>query len=96
MILHTVKTSPFQTLAIFDCLNLIAKNDTLLLIEDAVVASQADHPLYGQLQLLADEGRLMVLEADLNARGIKNKIGKACAYLDFVNLVIEHQSQLAW
>ena len=38
----------------------------------------------------------MVLEADLEARGIENNIGKTCSYLDFVNLVIEHKSQMAW
>ncbi|MCG6200270.1 sulfurtransferase complex subunit TusB [Psychromonas antarctica] len=96
MLLHTVKTSPFQTLAISNCLDLLADGDTLLLIEDAVVASQADHPLYAQLKLLADQGRLMVLDADLEARGIQNRIGTRCSYLDFVALVIKHQSQLAW
>ena len=96
MILHTVKTSPFQTFAIADCLKLIAEADTLLLIEDAVVASQAEHSCYAQLKQLADQGRLMVLQADLEARGIKNSIGKTCTYSDFVNLVIEHKSQLAW
>ena len=96
MILHTVKTSPFQTFALADCVNLMAENDTLLLIEDAVIATQASHPCYAQLKLLSQQGRLMVLAADLKARGIKNSIGKRCSYLDFVNLVIAHKSQLAW
>lgn len=96
MILHTVKTSPFQTLAIANCLELLHESDTLLLIEDAVVASQAEHQFYAQLKLLSEQGRLMVLEADLEARGIKNNIGKTCSYFDFVELVVKHQSQLAW
>ena len=50
MILHTVKTSPFQTFAIADCLKLLAEKDTLLLIEDAVIASQAQHQFYEQLK----------------------------------------------
>jgi tRNA 2-thiouridine synthesizing protein B len=96
MILHTVNTSPFQTLALADCLKMLAENDTLLLIEDAVVASQAQHPCYTQLEQLAEQGRLMVLTADLEARGIENSIGKRCSYSDFVDLVIKHKSQLAW
>jgi len=96
MILHTVKTSPFQTLALANCLRLLNENDSLLLIEDAVVASQAPHDLYEQLKLLSDQGRLMVLDADLDARGIENAIGKKCSYFDFVTLAINHQSQLAW
>ncbi len=96
MILHTVKTSPFQTVAMADCLNLMTEKDSLLLIEDAVIASQAAHSCYAQLKLLSEQGRLMVLAADLEARAIKNGIGKACGYADFVDLVIQHKSQLAW
>lgn len=96
MILHTVNTSPFQTTSIADCLNLMAKDDTLLLIEDAVIASLAQHPCFKQLEMLSEAGRLMVLKADLNARGIENNIGISCSYADFVNLVIDHKSQLAW
>jgi len=96
MILHTVKTSPFQTLAINNCLNLLSEQDSLLLMEDAVIASQAPHGHFKQLTLLAQQNRLFVLQADLDARGIENKIGKSCSYLDFVELVIQHKSQLAW
>ena len=96
MILHTVKTSPFQTFALVDCIKLMAEEDSLLLIEDAVIASQAQHASYNALKLLSEQGRLMVLTADLEARGIKNNIGKTCSYLDFVDLVIEHKSQLSW
>lgn len=96
MILHTVKTSPLQTLALYNCLQLVAQQDSLLLIEDAVVASQAANCCSEKLLQLAQEGRLMVLEADLAARGITPIMGKKCSYLDFVELAIKHQSQLAW
>jgi tRNA 2-thiouridine synthesizing protein B len=96
MILHTVNTSPFQTFAISDCLKLMGNEDTLLLIEDAVIASQAKHQCYAQLELLSIAGRLMVLDVDLKARGIVNNIGKICTYADFVELVVQHKSQLVW
>jgi len=96
MILHTVKTSPFQTLAIEHCLNLLSEQDSLLLMEDAVIASAAPHSCFEQLRLLAEQKRLYVLQADLDARAIENRIGTKCSYLDFVNLVIAHKSQLAW
>ena len=95
-ILHTVNTSPFQTLALQQCLQLINADDRLLLIEDAVVASQAKHSDFALLEQLAKAGRLMVLEADLQARGISACIGKSCSYLQFVELVAEHKSQIAW
>ncbi|WP_019613626.1 sulfurtransferase complex subunit TusB [Psychromonas ossibalaenae] len=96
MILHTVKSSPFQTLALHNCLNLLAEADTLLLIEDAVIACCVEHNNYQRLQKLSQQGRLMVLSADLEARAVNNNIGKTCSYPDFVNLVIKHKSQLSW
>lgn len=96
MILHTVKTSPFQTSAIADCLKLMANEDTLLLIEDAVIASQAKNGSTVDLEHLSEQGRLMILSEDINARGLQNKLGKACSYTDFVELVIQHKSQMAW
>ena len=95
-ILHTVNSSPFKTLALQQCLTLLASEDSLLLIEDAVIASQATHLLFSELSQLSLQGRLIVLAPDLEARGINNKIGKQCNYAGFVNLVIEHKSQMAW
>jgi tRNA 2-thiouridine synthesizing protein B len=95
-ILHTVNSSPFQTFALQQCLSLLNSEDSLLLIEDAVVAAQAQHPLFGELSELATQGRLKVLTSDLQARGIKPQIGSQCSYDDFVALVIKHKSQMAW
>lgn len=83
-------------MAVANCLELISENDTLLLIEDAVIATHAQHAYINELTKLSEQGRLMVLEADLDGRGITNKIGKKCTYLEFVDLVASHASQLAW
>lgn len=95
-ILHTINTSPFQTHALQQCLTMLNSDDSLLLIEDAVIASHAKHPLLTELSELSQQGRLMVLTPDLVARGITNAIGKSCSYSDFVELVTAHTSQLAW
>jgi len=95
-ILHTVNTSPFQTHALQQCLTLLNEGDCLLLIEDAVIAAQATHPLRAELTELSEQGRLQVLAPDLEARGIDNLIGKPCSYSDFVELAAVHTSQLAW
>ncbi|PKF60309.1 sulfurtransferase complex subunit TusB [Psychromonas sp. psych-6C06] len=95
-ILHTINTSPFQTHALQQCLSLFSEQDSLLLIEDAVIAVQAKHSLFAQLQRIDQAGRLMVLTSDLEARGIENKIGKSCSYTDFVDLIVSHNSQMAW
>ena len=95
-ILHTLHTSPFQTHALQQCLTLLNDSDTLLLIEDGVIASQAKHSLFSELSVLAKQGRLKILSSDLTARGIDNLIGDKCSYNDFVTLVAEHKSQMAW
>jgi len=95
-ILHTVNTSPFQTSALKQCLSLFNSGDCLLLIEDAVIATNADHDLFNKLEQLYLDGKLMVLSADLLTRNISHKIGQECTYADFVNLTIEHKSQMMW
>jgi len=95
-ILHTINSSPFQTFALQQCLVLLAEKDTLLLIEDAVIATHGQHPFFSELETLSQQDRLMVLTPDLEARGIENKIGKKCSYSDFVDLAAKHQSQMAW
>lgn len=95
-ILHTVNSSPFQTFALQQCLALLHENDSLLLIEDAVIATHGQHSLFSELEVLSQQGRLMVLVPDLEARAIDNEIAKKCSYADFVTLVASHQSQMAW
>lgn len=95
-ILHTVNTSPLQTHALQQCLNLVAEGDSLLLIEDAVIGAHATHSLLPQLKQLAAQQRLFVAKNDLAARGIENIIGTQCDTAQFVALVVQHQSQMAW
>ena len=95
-ILHTVNSSPFQTFSLQQCLAVLCEKDTLLLIEDGVIASKVVCVNTPLLQQLAEEGRLMVLEPDSKARAINKFIGKSCSYADFVSLVCNHQSQIAW
>ncbi|MEH6452505.1 MAG: sulfurtransferase complex subunit TusB [Psychromonas sp.] len=96
MILHTLNSSPFQTLALKNCLDMLTDADQLLLIEDAVIASCAEHDYFLQLQILSQQNRLFVLSDDLIARGIENEIGQKSSYAEFVNLVINNKSHLAW
>jgi tRNA 2-thiouridine synthesizing protein B len=96
MILHVVNTSPFQTSALKDCLEQMADEDQLLLIEDAVVASCADSQVSEQLALLSKEGHFWVLSDDLKARGLTAKRGQRCDYQQFVTLAFAAKSQIAW
>lgn len=96
MILHTLNSSPFQTLALKNCLDMLTDLDQLLLIEDAVIASCAEHDYFSQLLVLSQQNRLFVLADDLIARGIENEIGQKSSYNEFVNLVINNKSHMTW
>jgi len=96
MILHTVKTSPFRSLSLQDCLLRLNKDDKLLLLGDAVIAVTANTELHSALIDLDQQGRLYVLEDDLIARGLTATLGAVINYDAFVELSITCQSQLAW
>ena len=96
MILHTVKSSPFNYFALKDCLKLLNNNDQLLLIGDAVSAASALVDCQSELIQLHKERRLFVLKEDLQARGLTAEYGCIIDYLGFVNLSIKCKSQLMW
>ena len=96
MILHTVKYSPFSSFALKDCLKLLASDDKLLLMGDAVIAVSAIIDCQSELLQLHEQQRLFVLKADLQARALTAEYGRVIDYLDFVNLTVKCKSQLAW
>jgi tRNA 2-thiouridine synthesizing protein B len=78
-----------------DCLNNVADTDSIILIEDAVVAADASSPFAEALK----DKTVYALEADLKARGILsrlNKAVKASTDVDFVALTVQHDSSLSW
>ena len=96
MILHVVNTSPFQTHSLSNALAQMGPTDTLLLIQDAVVASTLKGGDFKQLSSLFKDHRLWVLLDDLNARGLSPKIGESADYPQFVKLSLEAKRQIAW
>ena len=69
-------------------------SDHLLLIEDGVYLSlSADHL---QLRQLSDQGRLSVLDDDLNARGIDARLGRSINLQEWVELTRQHCANLTW
>ena len=96
MILHTVKTSPLQTYALIDCLRYLSDDDSILFIEDGVIATSVHLKEQALLNELSAQGRLWVLQEDLIARGLTNNIAQPCNYQGFVALAVKHTSHLAW
>ncbi len=96
MILHTVKSSPYQTSALENCLSLVSEGDGLLLIQDGVIASAAKSNCWQQLDRLNHQGRLYVLTDDLHARGLNALLAKQISYGEFVELTLSYDSSLSW
>lgn len=93
--LHTVKHSPFSHQDLVQALTYMQPNDRLLLWQDGVIASTV--PAWQvQLQPLATQGRLYVMQEDLQARGLTSAVGELISMADWVTLVAEWGSPQAW
>lgn len=93
--LHTVKHSPFSHQDLVQALTYMQPNDRLLLWQDGVIASTVS-AWQVQLQPLATQGRLYVMQEDLQARGLTSAVGELISMADWVTLVAEWGSPQAW
>jgi tRNA 2-thiouridine synthesizing protein B len=66
MMLHQVFVSPFRSPTLSLCIERLADDDAILLLQEAVYALQ--HPIMEQLQLLPQP--VYILRADALARGL--------------------------
>lgn len=90
MVLHLVQRSPFQHSALADCLNLCAKDDGILLMEDGVLAQN-----HGLLQ--NQTHNVFALKDDLDARGLTASDHiKVCTYSEFVALCTQYSKVISW
>ena len=96
--LHTVNKSPFERNSLASCVANITDDGVILLIEDGVLgatnSTQSD-----LISNLANQGRIYALQADLEARGVTNKVMdgiKLVDYKGFVDLVVEHHATASW
>lgn len=98
--LHTVNKSPFERASLQSCLGHAQPGDSLLLIEDAVVAAQDGTAFAPRLADAAAHIKIYVLGPDLKARGLDPaRVSGAIAVVDydgFVELAAENQSVHAW
>lgn len=99
--LHTVNKSPFVQRTLNSCMDICRAGDALLLIEDGVYAALPSAPTAKALRALADEGEvgLFVLEPDLKARGLSDRISDWVSVVDysgFVRLSTEHKTVQSW
>jgi tRNA 2-thiouridine synthesizing protein B len=95
--LHIVNRSPFSHSCLADCLRVCDERSSILLIEDGVYAALTNSEWLSRL--LAQTNRVYVLDADVAARGLGEKIAGAVSRVDyagFVQLCCEHSSTHSW
>jgi tRNA 2-thiouridine synthesizing protein B len=95
-VLHTLNAAPSSS-AYADCVRLLAAEDALLLLGDAVYAAMDGTAVFSQLQ---DTGvDLYVLESDALSAGIHGRVNKKVVTVDFdafAALTEKFPKQQAW
>ena len=98
--LNIINKSPFEKRTLDQCLSRISAADSVLLIEDAVVAATAGTSFESDLKNLGADKKLFVLTPDLEARGLADRsLVEGCSQVDykgFVGLVTEHDRVHSW
>ena len=97
--LHTVNKSPFHANALLSCLRVAKEGSTILLIEDGVYAALKGTKATPTLEEALRKHTVYALEADLQARGVRDQIHEGVKTVDyggFVDLVAEHNTVQAW
>ncbi len=97
-VLHIINKSPYDRSSLQTCLRLAKKGSGILLIEDGVYAAINGGACKDEVVAASKEHSLYVLQADLDARGIKNVIDgiSAVDYDGFVKLSTEHDKVQSW
>ncbi|MCX8004820.1 MAG: sulfurtransferase complex subunit TusB [Burkholderiaceae bacterium] len=96
--LHILNKSPLETTTLDTVLRL-AQKGALLLIEDAVYAATQGNAAAPKLRDAAARLKLYVLEPDLQARGVADRVIDGVTKVDyagFVDLVTEYPNSQSW
>jgi tRNA 2-thiouridine synthesizing protein B len=98
--LHTVNKSPFSHKTLSSCVTCCNPGDAILLLEDGVLGALEASPLAKELTALDQQQiDIYVLENDIKARGLAEKImsqSKLIDYDGFVALTLKHQRIQSW
>lgn len=100
--LHIVNKSPFERNALKSCLAHTLAGDTVLLIEDAVVAAVTGTSIAPELQLAMQDKSVSIyaLGPDLSARGVSAERVlegiQVVDYAGFVDLTVANEKTQSW
>lgn len=96
--LHIINKSPLTNSALDNCLRVAVRGD-ILLIEDAVYAATSGNAFEGKIRDAMGRFKVYVLQPDLEARGLADRIiadVTAVDYGGFVDLTVTNQNCQSW
>ena len=97
--LHIVNKSPYERNSLESCLRLVGKGSAVLLIEDGVYGATKGGSMEGKVQGAMANVKVFALGADLQARGMADRVLDGVSVVDyggFVDLVAEHSNCQSW
>jgi tRNA 2-thiouridine synthesizing protein B len=96
--LHIINKSPMANNALDSCLR-VAQSGEILLIEDAVYAATSGNEYEGRIREAMGQFKIYVLQPDLEARGLADRIIEGVAPVDyggFVDLTTTNKNCQSW
>lgn len=96
--LHIINKSPLTNGSLDSCLR-VAQSGDILLIEDAVVAATAGNACAVKLQEAMGRCKVYVLQPDLDARGLGDRLLEGVSPVDyggFVELTASNKNCQSW
>ena len=96
--LHIVNKSPLSNNALDSCLR-VAQSGEILLIEDAVYAATSGNAFEGKIREAMGRFKIHVLQPDLEARGLADRIIEGVLPVDyggFVDLTTTNKTCQSW
>lgn len=98
-VLHIVNKSPYEKKSFDSCLRLAKPGSALLLIEDGIYAAQQTGAVAEKLDSAVSKFDVYALQADVEARGMSDKLNPAVTLIDydgFVELTTAHSKVQSW
>ena len=96
--LHIINKSPLTNSSLDNCLR-VAQSGDILLIEDAVYAATSGNAYEGKIREAMGRFKVYVLQPDLEARGLADRLIAGIAPVDyggFVDLTTTNKNCQSW
>lgn len=97
--LHIINKSPLMNNSLDSCLRVARSGGEILLIEDAVYAAASGNAFEGKIREAMGRFKIYVLQPDLEARGLADRIIAGVSPVDyggFVDLTAANKNCQSW